>query len=337
MKISLTSESSVTKSLLSVLTLKQGLYTGPIPDIRKFLVPEVNADAYLCPHNLRSVENDSDYLTYLKILSERKPVILFNLGDYPRKKIKGNFIYIQTTHEVGYPLDTRDTIIIPYNVRQIKTQNRSWRKGLPVVSFVGQVPSLTLGRWLRSFFPIPPMAMGKYAPAPIRRNSALIRKFGTRILMEKESGITITRKFHGGSPVHVQDVEWNRKLYEQVIENSDFIFSPRGDANNSFRFYEAISAGRIPIVPATSIYLPSLKNSEVVDTIPVTRCLSGNLWNTVENFWTSMNENSYNEIQNSLRNLFKEELSYEKYLLSIFRMSIEEIREITPFRLIPNC
>jgi hypothetical protein len=337
MKISLTPESSITKSRLSILTLKQGLYAGPIPNIRKFLVPEVNADAFLCPHNLRSIEKDTKYLKELRVMSERKPVILFNMGDYPRKKIKGNFIYIQTTHEVGHPLDTKDTIIIPLNVRQIKTQNRSWRKGLPVVSFVGQVPNLTLGRWIRSFLPIPPMAMGKYLPAPIRRNSALIRKIGTRILMEKDSGFTITRKFHGGSLVHVHDEKWNRKLYEQVIENSDFIFSPRGDANNAYRLYEAISAGRIPIVPATSIYLPALKNSDAVDIIRVTRCLSGNLWTSVENFWSSIDENSYREIQNSLRKLFKEELSYEKYLLSIFHMSIGEIREMKPIRLNPNC
>lgn len=155
--------------------------------------------------------------------------------------------------------------------------------------------------------------------------------------MEKDSGFTITRKFHGGSLVHVHDEKWNRKLYEQVIENSDFIFSPRGDANNAYRLYEAISAGRIPIVPATSIYLPALKNSDAVDIIRVTRCLSGNLWTSVENFWSSIDENSYREIQNSLRKLFKEELSYEKYLLSIFHMSIGEIREMKPIRLNPNC
>lgn len=329
-------ESIETRSRLSILTGKGGLYTGKIPSLNRFLSSEKKSDAYICPHNLKGIESNRSYMSYIQDLSEIKPVVLFNMGDFPRKQIPGNFIFIQTTHEVGRSIDNSRTIIVPLNVRAISTKNRIHRNGNPVVSFVGQIPELSIGRWLRSILPIPPMPLELNIPAPIRRNSALIRKFGAKKLMENEGGITINRKFHGGSTHHVLDTDWNRALYENVMQNSDFIFSPRGDANNSFRLYEAISAGRIPVVPATSIYLPSLKDIDLADLILVTNCLSGNLWSRVEEYWNQLDVNTFEDIQNYLRHIFKFHLSYQRYLPKLFDMSVDEIRSLKPVELKPS-
>ncbi len=329
-------ESIETQSRLSILTGKGGLYTGKIPSLNRFLSSEKKSDAYICPHNLKSIESNRSYMSYIQDLSEIKPVVLFNMGDFPRKQIPGNFIFIQTTHEVGRSIDNSRTIIVPLNVRAISTKNRIHRNGNPVVSFVGQIPELSIGRWLRSILPIPPMPLELNIPAPIRRNSALIRKFGAKKLMENEGGITINRKFHGGSTHHVLDTDWNRALYENVMQNSDFIFSPRGDANNSFRLYEAISAGRIPVVPATAIYLPSLKDIDLADLILVTNCLSDNLWSRVEEYWNQLDVKTFEDIQNYLRHIFKFHLSYQRYLPKLFDMSIDEIRSLKPIELKPS-
>ena len=333
MKIALTPYSQRSNSILSLLTQKMGLYTGPIPNISKFFVHNSKADAFLCPHNLKSVEKDQDYIRMLVNLSEQKPIIFFNLGDFPRRQLKGNFIFIQTGHEVGRNLDTSRTVIIPYNVRAIDSKNRVWRNSSPVLSFVGQVPKITAGRVLRSLFPIPPMPLELRKPSPFQRNSALIRKVGAKKILSKESGFATTRKYHGGSAIHVPDINGNRSIFESVMQNSDFVFSPRGDQNNSFRLYESISAGRIPVVPASSVYLPDINSREIVDIIRITDCLSRNLWNCVEDYWNNLDVDFYIDVQNHLRKTFQLELSYYKYLPKLLSRSIDEVRKLQPILL----
>jgi hypothetical protein len=47
-----------------------------------------------------------------------------------------------------------------------------------------------------------------------------------------------------------------REEYIENLQNNDFALAPRGDANASTRFFEALSLGRIPILIDTDIVLP---------------------------------------------------------------------------------
>jgi hypothetical protein len=56
-----------------------------------------------------------------------------------------------------------------------------------------------------------------------------------------------------------QDVNFQKKLREEFVQNmveSDYIFCCRGSGNYSFRFYEALSCGRIPVFIDTDCVLP---------------------------------------------------------------------------------
>lgn len=90
------------------------------------------------------------------------------------------------------------------------------------------------------------------------------------------------------------------------------------------------------MVPATSIYLPSLQDIDLAELIIVTNCLSGNLWSKVEEYWNQLDVNAFEDIQNYLRHIFKFHLSYQRYLPKLFDMSIDEIRSLKPIELTPS-
>lgn len=314
--------------MVNLITRKPGLYTGPIPDVSKYIVPEKKSDAYLVPHNLRLIEKFPRYLARIASLSETKPVFIFNMGDFPRQQPKGNFIFLQNSIEVGSVNDVNRTVILPYNVRSISTDIRK-KAEFPTVSFVGQIPALTAGRIARSLFPLSPSPITVLKPHYLKRNPALIRKLGAKQILN-HGGIVIPRLFHGGSAASVQDPETNRDLYEYTMELSDLVFSPRGDANSSFRLYETFSAGRIPIVPNTSIYLPNGVTADTHELIITTSPSCLDMFQKINLWWEGMTQSDYVDRQRCLKDVFESRLKYEKYIKHIFEMDLIELSNTRP-------
>lgn len=314
--------------IVSLLSKKAGLYTGPFPNFKQFLVSEARSDIILCPHNLKAIENNKSYIESLEKLSKKKPVLVLNFGDFPRKKLLGNFIHLQTSHEIGAKFNPENTIIVPLNAKKIQTPIRNFSVS-PEISFVGQVPKQSVGRVFRSLFPIPPAPWQTQLPHPVKRNSALIRAFGVKALYDINA-TTIKRLHHSGTKARVKDLKLNRKLYELVLTNSDIVFCPRGDANTSVRLYECIGAGRIPVVPKTKTYLPDLKNDSISDLLISCSSMSYDLEKQVNEWWSGLTPESYFSRQIELRRIFDQRLSFKGFFENLFRGKFEDLFEHRP-------
>ena len=121
--------------------------------------------------------------------------------------------------------------------------------------------------------------------------------------------------FWGGSPHHpglVRDFETN-------IRESHFTICNRGKGNFSMRFYQTLSAGRIPVMLNTDIELPFsdeidwTKYIVLADTEP----------ELVEKTWTFWNTRDMVEAQKQSRELYDTYFAGTRYFDKIFRNFLE--------------
>jgi len=295
-----------------------GIFAGNIPRLDEFFDPS-DFDAWICPHDLFDTWKDEDYISYLNRLAEEKTVFLFNRGDFARHFCHPNVISLQTSIEPGFRCTKHRTIIVPYNVKMLTPFASREYLPKPVISFMGYVPKVTPGRIFRSFWPFPPKL--------IQRNGALIRRVGlSQIARFPNSKVTSRTEYSGTHKAHSRDKNL-RRLYEESIIDSDLVFCPRGDGNMSQRFYEAIASGRVPIVPNSTMLFPKFEGETLSKSIIELDSLSINLRSSVMKFWNRLNEESYHELQKKLETTFREHLSYEKYILKLFKSRLEDIEK----------
>ena len=117
--------------------------------------------------------------------------------------------------------------------------------------------------------------------------------------------------------------------YVNAIDESDFVACPRGDANQSARFYESLSAGRIPVVPDTSIIFPHAMG-RIAPNHYINSPLHGSRVNAlISNYHeTITNQTHYNFLQNELRQSFVENFRFETFVKNIFGISINHFLKI---------
>jgi hypothetical protein len=131
---------------------------------------------------------------------------------------------------------------------------------------------------------------------PIRRQCLDILNQNTSII----KNFIIRNAFWGGSP-HNSNI---RNEYIDNITNSDFVLCCRGAGNFSYRLYETLSCGRIPIIIDTDCVYPcddKINWSSI--SIFVTDLT--NLNNQINTFWSTITENEYIELQKHIRQIYK--------------------------------
>lgn len=92
--------------------------------------------------------------------------------------------------------------------------------------------------------------MGYVGSSPIRMNA--IRALATA--SQLRSDIQPKRRFHGH--LTAADAQTERKRYDASLRQSMFILCPRGSGVSSYRLYETLSAGRIPVYVTDDRWLP---------------------------------------------------------------------------------
>ena len=287
--------------LIDLLRNEAQIFQQTPPNISKFLSSEAKADCYLIPHD--ASHWTKSYFKYVDLLSKQKPVLFFNRFDIPRQMKLSNAISIQTSSTTSLKMKT---IIVPYNIKALSSHKNRVYGALPQISFVGFVPRIGVRRLLRSF---------KSDPIhPLRHNSAYIRKCGIRKITETfPSTNIIERKHYGGARSLISEINSFRKEYEESIYYSDIVFTPRGDANSSQRFFETLSAGRVPLVPDTNILFPRTLGAEN----PFVVCCNHNSVDVHEKvmmFWNQLTKSSYRDVQLFNRDFFRNQLDYSVYI-----------------------
>jgi hypothetical protein len=72
-----------------------------------------------------------------------------------------------------------------------------------------------------------------------------------------EKKLIIRNKFGAAKAGYTHDeLIKNRKEFLNSIQESHIVWAPRGDANQSMRLYEALSAGRVVLVPNSKMTFP---------------------------------------------------------------------------------
>lgn len=310
--------------IIELLTQKIGLYQTPIQGDLLQIVERLNeSEAILVPHDAYHFSKFKEYVQYLNQLSNHRPIIFSDRGDFPKKPKILNGLALRVALNPGESI--KGKIVVPYNVLSLQDLPIRPYRVLPLTSFVGYVPKVSVGRIIKNLQQSP--------HHPITGNGALVRRLTLRNLKASELDINIVaRDTYGAIKKTDSNLVDTRKEYIQNMTESDFILSPRGDANQSARLYETLSAGRIPILPNTKQILPkpfSQVRSEL--TLPLNfRLLSRKSFeNTLLNFWDEIETNNeYTKIQLMIKNFFSDNLEFNRFMRRFFSSSQEDLMKL---------
>ena len=277
-------------------------------------------DAILYPHDINDWKRE-DFQRVLSF-SKKKLVLYFNRSDFPISTFVPNAISIQ--HSIYPSGPDRPIVVVPYRITSLEFLPLRDYKYLPTVSFVGYVPKLTVTRFMRSL---------KLGGKDFRLyENASIRKVGlTNLKKDFPDTLILARSQYGGARSLVTPIEFqrNRNEFFESVANSDIVFCPRGDANSSIRFFEAISAGRIPLIPDSNIFLPKLPILDYSHFLIKTDLYSRNAYSNVWHFWATLDARTYLEKQLFIRACFSKYLTYESYLKRVLMSRISELPKYT--------
>jgi hypothetical protein len=273
-------------------------------------------DSILVPHDAFHFNQYSDYLKYLNQLSAKKPLIYSDRGDFPKKPKIINSVALRVAINPGE--STKNKIVVPYNVESLSYLPLRHYAPSPVISFMGFMPHISPQRILQA---------GRQSPTyPIQGNGAVIRRISHKALLR--SGLDyrfVLRNSYGA--LESKNVLDNRAAYLEILSESDYVSSPRGDANQSARFYEALSAGRIPLIRNSSMHQPSslVSSGKTISPGLTVPTLAANLHKIVMENWLQIGDsNSYRKQQLELREYYEREVSFIPFMRRMFLMDFSD-------------
>jgi hypothetical protein len=273
-------------------------------------------DSILVPHDAFHFNQYSDYLKYLNQLSAKKPLIYSDRGDFPKKPKIINSVALRVAINPGE--STKNKIVVPYNVESLSYLPLRHYAPSPVISFMGFMPHISPQRILQA---------GRQSPTyPIQGNGAVIRRISHKALLR--SGLDyrfVLRNSYGA--LESKNVLDNRAAYLEILSESDYVSSPRGDANQSARFYETLSAGRIPLIRNSSMHQPSslVSSGKTISPGLTVPTLAANLHKKVMENWLQIGDsNSYRKQQLELREYYEREVSFIPFMRRMFLMDFSD-------------
>lgn len=199
------------------------------------------------------------------------------------------------------------------------------KRGKPVVGFCGFAPSR-------------PMMLKRVALAArdywrSRTTGAdtrgrYVRAAAVRVLAESsrvETNFVLRDQFLGGALLPTGEPDWHvlaqsRKEYVENIRDSDYILCVRGAGNFSYRLYEALSCGRIPVFVDTDCLLPY--HSAIAwkqHCVWVDHSELEQLPDKITQFHDALTDQQFIDLQRSCRDFWQTFLSPEGYFRNFYR------------------
>ncbi|MBU0766743.1 exostosin family protein [Patescibacteria group bacterium] len=283
------------------------------------------ADYILIPHNFPLVKEKGEYLQHMTDLSEDhgKRVIVFWHGDSNSEVPIPNAIVFRTS-QYGYQMRNNEIMMPPYTPDLLKDRSLQFRHKaeVPVVGFCGWAKYkntknrfATIARNLLVDFKR--FITFKFHLAVHKKGISLRMK--ALKLCESSSRVAanfILRESYSGSSHTIRiDPKEGRQQYIENMVNSDFPLAIKGDGNYSYRFYEALSLGRVPVLLDTDCMLPladKINYSEfvcIVDHKDIRK-----LDQKICEFYDSLNEEAFVSMQKKAREAFETKLNVRSFL-----------------------
>ena len=298
------------------------VFQGKPPSIESFFYSRSDSfTCYLAPNDAQYFT--SEYLEYIKEFpSNEQPILFFNRADHPRRLQIQNGYSFQNTYDLK---GCRNQIIIPYNILPLPEIPKRDYSPAPRISFVGYInphPYLSAIKTLLFSRKLQRVSSG-----------SIIRAIGTkRIKNIFPNSLIVKRSHYGGARSLISNLGQFRQEYIDSIVYSDLVFTPRGDANSSQRYYEVISAGRVPIVPDSKIQFPKVLNGKDIINPPgiMTNWIASNIKSCVEEYWSNLSPQCWKETQGEIQSFYNSHYDYRAYILKLFNIkSLESLNNIT--------
>ncbi|MFH0770277.1 MAG: exostosin family protein [Candidatus Peregrinibacteria bacterium] len=249
----------------SILFLRDAFQGLDSPFVRITDDP-AECDALLLAHNFPSIRHETASLEEFAALSKRtgKKIVVFWHGDSDSEVPLPNAVVLRTSlygatrrpNEIAMPAYSPDLLSgAPLPLRE--------KSAVPTVGFCGwaEYRSLKnlLGTLVMNALTESRAILSGNSLLRARKKGLSFRRRAIRSLQESSavrSNFLIRRSYSGHRDTIHLDPEQARREYIANLRDCDFALVVKGDGNYSYRFYEALSLGRIPLLLDTDCVLP---------------------------------------------------------------------------------
>jgi hypothetical protein len=288
------------------------------------------ADVFLVPQPVMS--NEKETIDYLSEVIEswkgyEKPKLLFIGGDLSHLLNIHGFYNLKGTQYKRY-LKENEIIIPPFceDFGEKQTFIPRGKSEKPSISFCGWAGFDTRFRYVKYLLRLLSVELQKLffldSSREVFKRGLYFRRKALRLLRRSdlvEINFIIRNSFSGHEKTISLSPEQARREYIENMTQSDFVLAPKGDANYSVRFFEALSLGRIPILIDTECCLP------LEDVIDYSKCVLRvsyrdihSLPEIVASFYNSLTDEQFKEMQREARNVFEKYLKYDSFMNFVF-------------------
>ena len=287
-----------------------------------------------CPVRLLN-EDTKEYIERVKQFAKEagKPLILF-LGRDDSHTIHIKGVHTLFCNSIYGRTKQRNELFFPPYVQDLGEEKPfvPRKKGTrPVVAFCGYAGFPTLRTKVayyvkNALYDLKAILMRDSYPRLYKRG-IYWRKRSMDLLARDsriETRFIVRNSFSGNSKLVSGNPEDVHREYVDNMFNADFALAPKGDPNNSSRFYEALALGRIPILIDTDMTLPLQK---VIDydsfilRIPYTNI--SEIADRVVAFYNSMTDEEFAAKQRAAREAFEKYLRYDTFFNTVFPLLLE--------------
>lgn len=199
------------------------------------------------------------------------------------------------------------------------------KRGKPVIGFCGFAPSRPtmlrlIARAVRDYW--------KSESTASDTGGQYVRAAAVRVLAENslvETNFVHRDRFLGGALLPTGEPDWHalvqsRKEYVQNICGSDYVLCVRGAGNFSYRLYETLACGRIPVFVDTDCLLPYHSSIDWKQhCVWLDESDLGHLPLKVAQFHDSLTDRQFIDLQKSCREFWQKFLSPEGYFRNFYR------------------
>lgn len=281
------------------------------------------ADYVLLPHNYSSLQGKSAYVRSQAELAQKhgKKLLIFWHGDSDAPVPYDNTLVFRTSQYRGH--QKPNEILMPAYAEDLlegELQLRPKHAGEPVVGFCGWAEYKNFKNRIGTI--VKNSLIEASGIVGIRRDARIkgitYRMKALKRLSESsciEPNFIIRSSYSGHVSTIKTDPEQTRREYIKNMRSSDYALVVKGDGNYSYRFYEALSLGRIPVLLDTDCILPLeeyIDYSQFVLRVPywdiyhLDRCIAAH--------YQSVSDNEFIDMQKRAREAFEKYLRVDAFL-----------------------
>ncbi|MDP6561852.1 MAG: exostosin family protein [Candidatus Peribacteraceae bacterium] len=281
------------------------------------------ADYVLLPHNYPSLKAQSAYIHRQSDLARSfgKKIIMFWHGDSDAP-IADQHAIVFRTNQYRSSLQKNEIMMPAYaeDLLEGDLSPRSKHPGKPIVGFCGWAGyknfKNAIGTIVKNSIIEASGIVGIHREARVKGITYRMKvikhlKQSTMI----EPNFIIRNSYSGHTSTIKTDPELARREYIDNLLGSDYALIIKGDGNYSYRFYEALSLGRIPVLLDTECVLPledKINYDEFIVRVPY-----GDLYHLdriVADHYENISDQQFIDMQKRGREVFEKYLKVDSFL-----------------------